>query len=199
MPAKYHKDPDNFSIQYEIKTINRNIDPDIEKNIIKAIKIEKDLIENKEIPIRYYNYSYIKDILENDYNQKLSLSTIINRAKAKSFYLIKPKRKVHEKEVITHYPGEMIQHDSSHHQFSKYANKWYLITSLVDYSRLILYACLAKRETAWTNIIALKIVILRYGIPYTYYVDSYSVFRFVQASDSNWRTHYKFTDEADPQ
>jgi len=36
----------------------------------------------KDIPIRCYNYSYIKDILENNYNQKLSLTTIINRSKA---------------------------------------------------------------------------------------------------------------------
>jgi hypothetical protein len=63
-----------------------------------------------------------KDILEKDYNQKVSLTTIINRAKANGFYLSKPKRKVHEKEVITNYPGEMIQHDSSHHQFSTYAD-----------------------------------------------------------------------------
>ena len=83
----------------------------------------------------------------------------------------------------------MIQHDSSHHLFAPYTgSKWYLITSLDDYSRLILYAVLVERETTWTNIIALKIVILRHGIPYSYYVDSYSVYRFVQGRDSNWRT-----------
>jgi hypothetical protein len=61
---------------------------------------------------------YKKDILENDYNQKVSLSTIINRAKTNGFYLTKPKRKVHDKEVIINYPGELIQHDSSHHPSS---------------------------------------------------------------------------------
>ena len=196
---RYRKDPDSFSIQYERKTINRKIDKAIETNIIKELNTEKDLIQAKEVPIRWYNYSYIKDILENDYNQRVSLSTIINRAKARGFYLLKPKRKIHEREVITNHPGEMIQHDSSHHQFSKYADKWYLITSLDDYSRLIPYACLVERETTWTNIIALKVVILRYGIPYSYYVDSYSVYRFVQGRDSNWRSHYKLTDEVDPQ
>ena len=35
--AKYRKDPDNFSIQYERKTINRKIDPDIEQNIVMSI------------------------------------------------------------------------------------------------------------------------------------------------------------------
>jgi len=126
---RYKKDPDNFSIQYNRKTINRKIDQAIETNIIKELKIEKDLIKAKDVPIKCYNFSYIKDILENDYNQKVSLSTIIKRAKAQGFYLTKPKRKIHEKEVITNYPGEIIQHDSSHHQFSKYANKWYRITS----------------------------------------------------------------------
>jgi len=192
-------DPENFSVSYFRSMPTRTISKAIETNIIKELKIEKHLIKAKDVPIRCYNYSYIKDILENDYHQKVSLSTIINRSKTKGFYLLKSKRKVHEKEVITNYPGELIQHDSSHHQFSKYANKWYLITSLDDYSRLILYAVLVERETTWVNIIALKIVILRYGIPYAYYVDSYSVYRFVQGRDSFWRNHYRLTDEVNPQ
>jgi hypothetical protein len=102
--AKYRKDPDNFSIQYERKTINRKINPDIEKNIVKALEIEKDLIENKEIPIKYYNYSYIKDLLEQRYNQKVSLPNIIDRAKRNNFYFSKKKKKVHDREVLTTYP-----------------------------------------------------------------------------------------------
>lgn len=193
------EDPENFSVSYFRSMPTRTISKDIETNIIKELNTEKDLIKAKDVPIRCYNYSYIRDILKSDYKQKVSLSTIINRAKTNGFYLTKPKRKVHDREVITNYPGELIQHDSSHHQFSKYANKWYLITSLDDYSRLILYAVLVKRETTWVNIIALKVVILGYGIPYSYYVDSYSVYRFVQGRDSNWRNHYKLTDEVEPQ
>ena len=81
--AKYRKDPDNFSIQYERRTINRKIDPDIEKNIVKELKIEKDLIKAKEVPIKYYNYSYIKELLEQKHGQMVSLPTIIDRAKKK--------------------------------------------------------------------------------------------------------------------
>jgi hypothetical protein len=197
---KYKKDPNNFSIQYNRKTINRKIDKTIETNIIKELNREKILILDKEVPIRCYNYTYIKDILENDYNQKVSLSTIINRAKANGFYLTKPKQKVHDREVITNYPGELIQHDSSHHLFALYASdKWYLITSLDDYSRLILYAVLVERETTWEHILALEAVLLKYGFPLAYYVDSHSIFRFVQGRDSFWRNHYRLTDEANPQ
>jgi len=74
---RYKKDPDNFSIQYNRKTINRKIDKAIETNIIKELNTEKYSIKNKDIPIKYYNYSYTRDILENDYNQKVSLPTII--------------------------------------------------------------------------------------------------------------------------
>ncbi|MEA2088143.1 MAG: hypothetical protein U9O91_08665 [Candidatus Caldatribacteriota bacterium] len=197
---RYKKDPDNFSIQYNRKTINRKIDKAIEINIIKELNREKDLIKAKGVPIKCYNYSYIKDILVNDYNQRVSLSTIINRAKGNGFYLIKPKRKAHDREVITNYPGELIQHDSSHHQFAPYASdKWYLITSIDDYSRLILYAVLVERETTWEHILALEAVLLKYGFPLAYYVDSHSIFRFVQGRDSFWRNHYKLTDEANPQ
>ncbi len=197
--AKYRKDPDSFSIQYERKTINRKIDPDIERNIIQELKIEKDLIKAKEVPIKYYNYSYIKDLLEQKHGQKVSLPTIIDRAKRNNFYFLRPKRKAHDREVITNYPGELIQHDSSHHQFAPYARKWYLITSLDDYSRLILYAVLVERETTWEHILALENVLLKYGFPLAYYVDSHSIFRFVQGRDSFWRNHYRLTDEANPQ
>jgi len=198
--AKYRKDPDSFSIQYERKTINRKINPDIEKNILKELEIEKDLIKNKDIPIKWYNYSYIKDLLEQKYGQKVSLPTIIDRAKRNNFYFLRPKRKAHDREVITNYPGELIQHDSSHHQFAPYAaSKWYLITSIDDYSRLILYAVLVERETTWEHILALEDVLLKYGFPLAYYVDSHSIFRFVQGRDSIWRNHYQLTDELNPQ
>ena len=49
---RYKKNPDNFSIQYNRKTINRKIDKAIEINIIKELNREKDLIKAKEVPIK---------------------------------------------------------------------------------------------------------------------------------------------------
>jgi len=72
--AKYRKDPDSFSIQHNRRTINRKIEKTIETNIIKELDTEKDLIKSKDVPIKYYNYSYIKDLLEQKYNQKASLA-----------------------------------------------------------------------------------------------------------------------------
>ena len=55
------------------------------------------------------------------------------------------------------------------------------------------------KETTWEHILALEYVLLKYGFPLAYYVDSHSIFRFVQGRDSFWRNHYRLTDEADPQ
>jgi hypothetical protein len=197
---KYKKNPQHFTTRYQRTTPPRIISAEIEQNILKELTIEKKIIQDKEIPLKSYNYSYIRDRLKGRYRQKVSLPTIIDRAKKHGFYLKKPKRSLHDREVLTRYVGELIQHDSSFHLWAPAAQeKWYLITSLDDHSRFILYASLVKKETTWTHIIALQTVILRYGLPYSYYVDSHSIFRFVQGRESIWRTHHLLTDEATPQ
>ena len=199
---KHYKEcPNQFSIQYFRNTKTRTIPQAVEDNIIRELEIEKNLIEDPEIPLRHYNYSYSKDLLETKYNQKVSLPTIIDRAKKNDFYLKrKPKKASHDREVVTNHIGEIIQHDSSYHLWSPPTKeKWYFITSLDDFSRFILYATLLHKETSWAHILALQTVVLKYGAPFLYYVDSHSIFRFVQGRDSLWRKHYTLTDEADPQ
>lgn len=102
--------------------------------------------------------------------------------------------------MLTNYVSEIIQHDSSYHLWSPPAKeKWHLITSLDDFSRFILYATFLKKETFWAHIVALQTVILKYCVPFPYYVDCHSLSRFVQGRDSFWRKHHKLTDESDPQ
>jgi len=197
---EYKENPQHFTIQYQRTTASRGIPPDVEQNILKELTVEKKIIQNKDVPLKSYNYSYIRDRLRGRYRQKVSLPTIIDRAKKHGFYLKKPKRSSHDREILTRYVGELIQHDSSFHLWAPAAQeKWYLITSLDDYSRFILYAALVEKETSWTHIQALQTVILRYGFPFAYYVDSHSIFRFVQQRDSFWRNHHLLTDEATPQ
>lgn len=55
------------------------------------------------------------------------------------------------------------------------------------------------KETSWNHISAMESIFLKYGLPYSFYVDSHSIFRFVQGRDSIWREHRKITDEVDTQ
>lgn len=86
---------------------------------------------------------------------------------------------------MTNYVGELIQHDTSHHHWAPFAeSKWYLITSIDDHSRDMLYADLWDRETSWAHIVALKAVVTRFGCPLKYYVDNHSIFRFIERRDT---------------
>jgi hypothetical protein len=126
--------------------------------------------------------------------------TIIERAKALGCYRANPKKKAHDREVVTTAIGALIQHDASHHRWSPYAEKkWALISSLDDFSRKLLFADFFETETSWAHIQATEILLRRYGLPLRYYVDSLRVFRFVRTRDSFWYKTVLRTDEADPQ
>jgi len=196
----YRKNKNTFSIEYARSNPNRKLESEVEDDILTELYIEKSLIEDSTNPIKHYNYSYVKDQLLSRYGHKVSLPTIIDRAKRYGFYDRKRKAKAHDREVLTNYAGELLQHDSSKHKWSPYADShWYLITTLDDFSRKILYGDFLESETSWAHIESAESTTLKYGIAYSFYVDSHSIFRFVQGRDSFWRKHVKVTVEADPQ
>lgn len=78
---RYKERHEDFNIEYKRSNEHRKISEAIEENIIKELKIEKGLIDDSAIPIRFYNYSYIQDQLRKKYKQEVSLPTIIGRAK----------------------------------------------------------------------------------------------------------------------
>ena len=115
-------------------------------------------------------------------------------------YKARKKRKAHDREVLTASIGALIQHDSSVHLWSPFAeDKWTLITSIDDFSRKILFADFVPRDTTWAHIQAVQALTQSYGIPLRYYVDSLRVFRFVQGRDSVWRKHVLQTDDVETQ
>jgi len=195
---QYQTDPDSFSIAYQRQPCRR-ISVEVERAIEKELLRDKELIENPEIPISTYNYSALRDRLLKQ-GITVSVNTIIDRAKRLGCHEPRKKRKVHDREVLTSSVGALIQHDGSTHLWSPYTKeKWTLITSVDDYSRLLLFADFFPAETTWAHIQATKTVVETFGLPLRYYVDSLRVFRFVQGRDSFWRKHVLQTDDVDTQ
>lgn len=195
---RYRDNPAGFSIAYR-RVSKPRLDAYVEQEIKEQLTVEKGLIDDPSLPITSYNYSAIKDRMGKA-GLQASLPTIIKRAKSMGCYLPHPRKKVHDREVVTTSIGALIQHDASHHRWSPYAKEtWVLITSLDDYSRKLLYADFVENETTWAHIKAAEALVRAYGLPFRYYVDSLRVFRFVQGRDSIWRKHVLQTDEVDPQ
>ena len=99
----YRTNPKEFSVDYKRSGKTRSIAPEIQDNIIKELTIDKKAIQNKDIPLYRYNYSYIQKRLKKNYGQSVAVSTVIQHAKANGFYMPRPKHKSHDREVLTTY------------------------------------------------------------------------------------------------
>jgi hypothetical protein len=134
---EYRRAPDTFSLDYQCGTPAR-LSTEVEAAIAKELQREKKLVEDPKLPIGSYNYSAMRDrLLKKGYS--VSVNTIIQRAKGSGCYQAHPRKKVHDRQVVTTAIGALIQHDASTHMWSPYAKeKWTLITSLDDYSRKLL-------------------------------------------------------------
>lgn len=192
---RYRQDPDHFSIVYQRYTPPR-LSPEAEERIRIELAREKALVEDPQLPISGYNYAAVTDRLEK-VGVYVSTTTVIKRAIQQGCYQPKKKHKArHDREVLTSAIGDLIQHDASLHKWSPYAEqKWTLITSLDDYSRMLLYADLVEAETSWAHIQAVQSLMEQFGRPNRYYVDNLRVFRFIQHRDSTWKNLVLGTDD----
>ena len=71
----YKENPKEFSIMPTRTNEHRKINPLIEKNILKELVMDQRMIKNPEVPLKSYNYSYVKERLLEQHRQKVSLST----------------------------------------------------------------------------------------------------------------------------
>ncbi|HUW10178.1 MAG TPA: hypothetical protein VM537_10640 [Anaerolineae bacterium] len=163
----YRQDPEEFTIAYR-RSAPAKLCPEVEASIKTALLREKAIVEDPDLPISSYNYTAIQDRLQAD-QIKVSLTTIIDRAKKLDCHKPRRRRKVHDREVLTSSIGALIQHDASTHLWCPLAQeKWTLITSIDDYSRKLLFADFFRSESTWAHIQATQSVMQQYGLPLRY-------------------------------
>ena len=198
----YRANPKTFQVGYH-RSSPKQITRDTERLIEKYLKEDAALITNPQVPIYRYNYTALKDRLQRENQVTVSVPTVISRAKQYGYHQAKKKSKdAHDRVVCTTAPGALIQHDSSFHLWSPLApdlTKWYLITSIDDYSRLLLYSYLVESETTWSHIEAAKDVSLKYGVPLEWYTDQLRIFRYISHGRSIWINQSVETDGVNPQ
>ena len=198
---RYREKPDVFTIAYGRHRPQHRLSARIDCIIREELERDKELISDKDIPIWHYNYQAVRDNVVKRTRRKLSAQTVRNRAHKWGYW--RPKKKVEKRiprEVATAAIGMLLQHDTSTHRWSPYvAVSWDLITTLDDHSRYLLFADFVPKESTWTHIKALRYIVLRYGIGLSYYVDSYSVFRYVCHGRSYWHHQRVTTDQVPTQ
>jgi len=142
---------------------------------LSYIRHEADTFRGK------FNFAFLAEEAEKRFNQHFSRNSIRLYALKNGYYHALPseKGKVYTR-FETSGPGALFQHDSSYHLWlpSK-GKKQYLIITKDDYLRMIVGARIVDIETSFEHLQTVKETVLRYGIPFAYYLDNHSIFRFV--------------------
>ena len=81
LSKQYREHPSQFMVIQPRKPPPTKLSTSIEEKILAALREEKKLIEDDDTPIRFYNYSYVKQQLEKTHGIRVSLPTIISPAK----------------------------------------------------------------------------------------------------------------------
>jgi len=115
----YRQNPEGFCLIHQ-RTAPARLPARAEEEIESELMLEKGLIDDPTLPITTYNYSAIRDRLAKR-GVIVSLPTIITRAQSLGCYQPHPRKKGHDREVVTTAIGALIQHDASHHRWSPYA------------------------------------------------------------------------------
>ena len=82
---RYRKAPDLFSLDYNRQGSGNRLPANVETKIVSELKKEAALLADPRNPVRAYNYSYLKEVLETKHQVTVSLPTIIARAKKTGF------------------------------------------------------------------------------------------------------------------
>jgi len=73
---RYKEGSRDFSVGYSRAGHNHKIDDDLEKAMLKELKMEKALIDDPAMPVRWYNYSFILRVAGADPYQRIELRMV---------------------------------------------------------------------------------------------------------------------------
>src|SRR4030042_5195742 len=95
----YRLNPEVFSIAY-LRNGSPKLSEQVETEIKQELLRDKDMVEDPRLPIYEYNYSALRDRLRKK-DIRVSIPTIIERAKRFDCYKPRHQAKIHDREVVT--------------------------------------------------------------------------------------------------
>lgn len=189
----YRSNPSGFGIAYSRTTPNHCLSADDDEKIAQCLRQERQLIEAGHGAVSSMNFQAIAQELGQSEGMTVSPETI--RRKAIGWNLHKPKQRGAKiyREVETTKIGRLFQHDTCVHPWSPFLKPFYLILTVDDHSRRIVYARFFLRETSMNHILSVRDTAMQYGLPLAYYTDRHSIFTF------NERQSYRYRFQTDPE
>jgi len=155
-----------------------------------TLAITEEIIRLKrEKPNR--SNQYIAEFIENKLGQKISSSTVRKILIRNDCYeKVKREHRIFKKleDEIT-YSGQMLQMDTSEGAWLSGYRRVYLIAIMDAFSRYIVGWQWVDSDSAWNNILVLRSVIEKYGVPNLLYTDNASFFKVIRHGRSIYQKH----------
>ena len=157
-------------------------------------RVDQDIINEvvrlkKEKPSR--SNQLIVECVENKLLKKISGSAVRRILISNDCYeKVKREKRVFQnlEENITH-SGQMVQFDVCEGAWLKGCRRVYLIAFMDAYSRYVVSWKWVKTNSAWNNILVLRSVAGKYGLPELFYTDNASFYKVIRHNQSIYQKH----------
>lgn len=177
---KYKENPEGFSISYKRKTANRRYTEREIKIMEFCIQEEFRLLHKYSGVVLAVNFVALSIDIFDEYTLKVSPETLRQKAIKMKLHNVSTKKQKIFREVKTSKIGRLFQHDTCIHKWSPFMEKFYLILTIDDASRVIVGARFAHKETTMEHILEVEWVCRNYGIPLAWYTDKHSIFTYTE-------------------
>lgn len=134
---------------------------------------------------------HIAEFIQNKFLKKISQSAVRKiLIKNDCYEKTKRERRVFRKleELITH-SGQMVQLDVCEGAWLQGYRRVYLIAFMDAYSRFIIGWKWVDSDNAWNNILVLRSVMRKYGVPDMFYTDNASFYKIIRHNKSIYQKH----------
>jgi len=153
-----------------------------------SAKITNEIVRLKKEKLNRSN-QHIAEMIEEKFKRNISSSTIRKiLIKNDCYEKTQRERRVFQKleEKITH-SGQMVQFDVCESAWLRGYRRVYLIAFMDAYSRYILNWKWVGSDNSWNNILVLRSVVLKYGVPGMFYTDNASFYKVIRHENSPWQ------------
>ncbi|MEW6003538.1 MAG: DDE-type integrase/transposase/recombinase [Nitrospirota bacterium] len=134
---------------------------------------------------------YIAEMIARKFQKKISSESIRSILIKNDYYIrTKRERRVFRKleELITH-SGQMVQLDVCEGAWLEGYRRIYLIAFMDAYSRFIVGWKWVDSNNAWNNILVLRSIVRKYGVPGMFYTDNASFYKVIRHNKSIYQKH----------
>lgn len=150
---------------------------------LRYIRAEADIYRGR------FNFAFLAEMAQGQFQREFQRNSLRLFALRHGYYhaLLEEKSKVYTR-FETSGPGALFQHDTSHHLWIPLlGQRQSVILTQDDYSRKVLGAVILERETTASHLSLTRGVVEKHGLPFAYYVDNHSIFRFVEREGRHYR------------